>query len=86
MLLSRPSHTLISHLPLGLLQTRQDVSLLLSVIQTLSLQLLSLGQQSRHLLLEPPLVLGQTAYLCLQGGLGALSSTGNLETTGTHAS
>lgn len=72
-------HVLASHLPFGLLQTRQDVSLLLPVIQTFSLQLLSLGQQSRHLLLEPPFVLGQTGYLGLQGSLGTLSTTGNLQ-------
>lgn len=70
----------MSHLPLGLLQPGQDVCLFLPVIQTLSLQLLSLGQKSRHLLLEPPLVLGQTTNLGLQGSLGALSTTSNLHT------
>lgn len=72
----------MSHLPLGLLQPGQDVSLFLPVVQTLSLQLLSLGQESCHLLLEPPLVLGQTTNLGLQGSLGALSTTGNLQTDG----
>ncbi|TNN50187.1 hypothetical protein EYF80_039611 [Liparis tanakae] len=68
---------LLTHLP-HKEPTRQDVRLLLPVIQTLPLQVLSLGQQSRHLLLEPPLVLGQTADLGLQGRLGALSPTDTL--------
>lgn len=70
---------LMSHLPLGLLQTRQDVSLFFPVVQALSLQFLSLSQQGRHLLLEPPLVLRQTSDLGLQSGLGTLSPAGNLQ-------
>ena len=68
-----------SHLPFGLLQTGKYVRLLLPVVQTLPLQLLPLGQKGSHLLLEPPLVLGQPSDLSLQGGLGALGSTGHLQ-------
>ena len=68
----------LSHLPFGLLQAWQDVSLLLPVVQALPLQLLSLGQQRSHLLMQASLVLRQTGDLGLQGTLGALGATRHL--------
>ncbi len=68
----------LSHLPLGLLQSGQDFGLLLPEVQALLLQLLSLSEQQRHLVLQPPLVLLQTGDLRLQGLLCALGSSGHL--------